>query len=131
MADFWEKSANDNQSQPRLGSALADLVGGGPRLADDFVGQVLAAATLELAAHRSIGRLRIGAAAHGGGTNVALAKDIARADDPRARTYTIMRTIRKWQYGHSQLLIRSSGFFFSACSGTTASGAGWPATTIM
>lgn len=81
MADFWEKLANDNQSQPDSGSALADLVRHGARLADNFVRQVLAAAALEVATHGAVSGFSIGAAAPGGGANVAIAKDIARADD--------------------------------------------------
>lgn len=95
MADFWEKSASDNQSQLGSGGALADLRHGRSRFFDNLVGKVLAAATLEFAAHGAIGRFRIGAAALGGGANVAIAKDIARADNHRRGIYTIMRTIRK------------------------------------
>ena len=64
------------------------------RLLDDLVGEVLAPAALELAAHRRIGGLGVRAPARRGGADVAVPNHIARADD-HASNMPIMRTIRK------------------------------------
>src|SRR5688500_15757664 len=83
-------------SRSRGGSscALVDIARVGAGLLDDLVGEVLAAAAFELAAHRGISRFGIGAAARGRGADIAVPNHIARAND-HEHSMPIMRTIRK------------------------------------
>ena len=78
MAEKREKPANESQSQLSwsggFGTGLAGL---GQFLGDNVIGDVAAAAALELAAHRAIGAFRILAPAADRGADVAIANHIA------------------------------------------------------
>ena len=64
------------------------------RILDDLLGEILATAALELAAHRAVRSLGIAMPALRRGANVGLSNQVARTDD-HGRNMTLMRTIRK------------------------------------
>lgn len=100
MAENREKLATDSQSQLGLGGGAGFHVRGiGERVVDDLLGQVLAPAAFEFAAHRAVCGLGVAMSALRRGADVALPNHVARTDD-HERNMTLMRTIRKSFIAH-------------------------------
>jgi hypothetical protein len=117
----WKRSGDDAKLRPRQAAAL---------LVDQLLRIGQAASALRLVAEKRISLFRGVRSGASERSKLVLGDGVANADDHGGEC-SANANYSQLVKGYSQLLICSSGFFFSAWVGTTASGAGWPTTTII